>query len=102
HHRRLEHGSRSRRIRWHVRIRPAGGSALGARRVRGPRLRCVSDRVRRTEGNRVTEILERSYRVGPERRAAARRSRRGVAIVALVLLALSLLPWVVFTPQGVT
>lgn len=44
----------------------------------------------------MNSALERNYRVSAERRATARRARRTVMIVALALLALSLLPWLLF------
>lgn len=47
-------------------------------------------------------VPERVYRVSPARRAEARQARRGIVIVALVLLAISALPWLVFTPQGIS
>lgn len=51
---------------------------------------------------RAAAVPERVYRVTPERRADARRARRGIVIVALVLLAISVLPWLVFTPQRIS
>ncbi|MGO3147305.1 MAG: hypothetical protein ACTIJ6_06475 [Leucobacter sp.] len=46
-------------------------------------------------------VPERVYRVSPERRAEAMRARRGIAILSFALLALSLLPWMVFTPARI-
>src|SRR5690606_6534091 len=49
----------------------------------------------------LRSVPERVYRVSPERRAEATRARRSIAILSFALLALSLLPWIVFTPARI-